>query len=206
MAPPIVVLTGQLAAGKSTLARAVARRYERGVHIDIDGVRELVVSGLASPLEWTEETTRQFRLAIEGSLALGRIYQRAGFAVVLDGAVDPTDVEAAAIALDLSDRVVGIVLHPPLQVALERNRARTHKGFDTSLLEPVIQLLDEDLRSQAAPSGWHVLDNGRESVETTVDRILALLPDDDGRYPASRRAASGPPDPASPASSGAAQD
>ena len=47
---PVFVITGQLAAGKSTLARAVLARFDVGDHIEVDGFREGVVSGLASRL------------------------------------------------------------------------------------------------------------------------------------------------------------
>src|SRR3712207_5236970 len=78
VATPIFVITGQVAAGKSSLARAVLARFDRGYHVDVDALREMVVSGLAGPLEWTDETSRQFELAIEGSVALARVYFAAG--------------------------------------------------------------------------------------------------------------------------------
>ena len=175
-APPIFVLSGQLAAGKSTLAVAVARRFPLGVHIDVDGVREMVVSGLASPLEWTDETTRQFGLAIEASVALAAVYHRAGFAVVMEGGLDVTDVHRAFEAAGLSSGCTGVVLVPRLEVALERNHARTHKGFDTTVLDPVTEAIDADLRTGELPTGWHRLDNSDEPVESTVQRILGLAP------------------------------
>lgn len=93
--PPIFVITGQLSAGKSTVARALLDRCERGYHIDVDGIREMVTSGLASPPEWTDETSRQFELAIRASTALARVYADAGFAVAIEGGVDPELAEAA---------------------------------------------------------------------------------------------------------------
>src|SRR5688572_19220431 len=91
---PVFVITGQLAAGKSTLAAAVLARFDLGYHVDVDGVREGVVSGLASPLEWSAETDRQFALALDASAALAAVYQRAGFAVAIEGGIDPVEVDA----------------------------------------------------------------------------------------------------------------
>jgi len=173
-APPVYGITGQLAAGKSTVARALLARFPFGYHIDVDGIREMVASGLASPLEWTDETTRQFELAIRGSVALARVYADAGFAVAIEGGMDPSLVEAAIREVGLADRLIGIVLHPRLDVALERNRARTHKAFDTSILEDVMRSIDADLARDAARPGWHGLDNSDESVEQTVERILSI--------------------------------
>jgi hypothetical protein len=67
-----------------------------------------------------------------------------------------------------------VVLRPRLDVALARNRARAHKGFDTSILESVMHEIDSDLAAQAPRPGWHHLDNGHETVERTVDRILSI--------------------------------
>ena len=168
------MITGQLSAGKSTLADAVLARYPLGYHIDVDGIREMVTSGLAGPLNWTDETTRQFGLAIDASVALAKVYASAGFAVVIEGAVDQEPVEAALADAGLTDRLVGIVLHPRLEVALQRNRERQTKPFDTSILESVMAEIDSDIARESDRPGWHRLDNSDEAVETTVERILSF--------------------------------
>ena len=173
--PPVFVITGQLAAGKSTLARALLQRFQRGYHIGVDGIREMVVSGLASPLEWTDETERQFGLAIRGAAALTRIYADAGFAVVIEGGLDPEQVEGALNEAGLRDRMVGMILHPPIDVALERNRQRRTKDFDTSILEGVMREIDADLASEGQRDGWYRLDSGTQTVDDTVREVLDLL-------------------------------
>lgn len=168
------VITGQLSAGKSTVAKAVLDRFPFGYHVDLDGIREMVTSGLASPLVWTEETTRQFELAMRASAGLARIYTDAGFVVAIDGAIDPDLVELALAEVGLDDRMIGVILRPRLAVALERNRTRRTKGFDTSILESAMRSIDEDLLRDADRAGWHVIDNSDEPVAATVDRILAI--------------------------------
>lgn len=171
---PIFVITGQLSAGKSTVAKALLDRYPFGYHVDVDGIREMVTSGLASPLEWTEETDRQFGLAIRAASALAQVYSHAGFAVAIEGGVDPEFVEAALEEQGLRDRMIGIVLHPRLDVALERNRRRQSKSFDTSILEGVMREIDGDLSRGASRPGWHDLDNSDETLDATIGRILAI--------------------------------
>ena len=133
----------------------------------------MVTSGRASPLEWTDETTRQFDLAIAGSVALAGVYQRAGFAVAIEGSVDPAAVDQQAAEAGLQGELVGIVLHPALEVALARNRERRTKSFDTSILEEVMHRINRDLAAEPLPAGWLRLDNGGELVEATVERVLA---------------------------------
>lgn len=172
--PPVFVITGQLSAGKSTVAKALLDRFAFGYHIDVDAIREMVTSGLASPLEWSEETSRQFQLATRGSAELARIYADAGFAVAIEGAIDPSHAERAMADVGLEDSMVCVVLRPRLDVALERNRTRQTKQFDTSILEAAMRKIDGGLEQDAAREMWHGIDNSDEPLETTVDRILAL--------------------------------
>jgi predicted kinase len=172
---PVFVVTGQLAAGKSTLARSVLDRFPFGLHVDTDAIREMVTSGLAGPLEWTDETTRQFDLAIAGSVALSATYHAAGFAVAIEGAIDPAIVQRRLAEAGLADVLVGVVLHPSADVARRRNRERTNKPFDPSILDEVIVQLDADLARDELPAGWTRIDNGREDVDATVDRLLAIV-------------------------------
>ena len=172
--PPVFVITGQLSAGKSTVAKVLLDRFPFGYHIDVDGIREMVSSGLASPLEWTDETSRQFDLAIRASAALARVYADAGFAVAIEGGIDPELVEASLTEHGLRGRMVGVVLHPRLEVALERNQRRQTKNFDTSILEDAMRQIDADVARDAARPGWHEIDNSDEPVESTVERVLSI--------------------------------
>lgn len=156
------------------MAMAILERFPFGFHIDVDGIPEMVISGLASPLEWTDETARQFDLAIDGSATLAAVYSRAGFAVAIEGALEPAAVDRAMTKAAIVDRRVPIVLHPPLEVALERNRQRQTKSFDTSILESVMRQIDADLARDGERPGWHRLDNGAEPVQVTVERVLSL--------------------------------
>lgn len=171
---PIFVITGQLAAGKSTVAQVVLDRYPLGLHVDVDAVREMVTSGRASPIEWSDETTRQFDLAIQAASEFARVYSDAGFAVAIEGGVDPAAIEAALAGAGLRDRMVGIALRPRLEVARRRNRERTHKEFDTSILEDAMRHIDADVAADVERPGWHHLDNSDEPVAATAERILAI--------------------------------
>lgn len=175
--PPVVVITGQLSAGKSTVARALLDHFPLGLHVDVDAIREMVTAGLASPLEWTEETARQFDLALTAAAALAGVYQPAGYAVAIEGGVDPPAVQRAVAGAGLADHLVGVVLRPRLEIALARNAARTTKAFDTAVLEPVMRRIDADLAVCAVPAGWTVIDNSDELPAATVNRILAIRRD-----------------------------
>lgn len=172
---PVLVITGQLAAGKSSLAKALLATFPFGCHVDVDGIREMVTSGFSSPLDPSDETERQFGLALAGAAALAAVYHAAGFAVAIEGGLDPADIDRELAAVGLLEARVGIVLVPPLEVALERNRSRQTKSFDTSILEDAIREIDADLRRLPVPEGWWIIDNGSVSLEATVDHVVRAM-------------------------------
>ena len=82
--PPVFLLTGPPAAGKTETAEALTLRFSRAVHIPVDDMLGWVVSGIAGPVPtWTGETSRQFARAdrAAGKMARGEAY--AGVAVGL---------------------------------------------------------------------------------------------------------------------------
>jgi 2-phosphoglycerate kinase len=172
--PAVFLISGCPGAGKSCVAAALMRRFRFGLHIPVDDLREWVVSGIAQPVPtWTEETTRQFKLARETAAAMAMRYVAAGFAVAIDDVID-RDAMQTYEALLRDIHPVRVLLAPPVQVALQRNAVRTNKPFDPGVLVEVIGTLSTRLREQLADdSSWFVLDNSGLTVEQTVDHILS---------------------------------
>ena len=90
---PLFILVGPPAAGKSTTSQALASKFNRSIHIPVDDIRDMVVSGLVLPgLEWSPELVRQISLARESAIHMARTYQRAGFVAVIDDFIDPNQL------------------------------------------------------------------------------------------------------------------
>lgn len=160
--------------GKSTLARALLERFDRGLHLPVDDLRELVVSGIAHPsLEGNPEATRQFRLARQAAASHARLYAGAGFTVVVDDVLWPADLASLRVAwTDLDVRPV--LLAPTLGVTLARNAGRSGKAFDTAVLVPMIDALHPALRpADFRAAGWQIFDTSGLTVEETADALLA---------------------------------
>jgi predicted kinase len=86
-APRIIVVTGIQVAGKSTIPRMLAARFERGVHIEADDLYQMIVSGRVLPEEpgvMAPEAGRQLRLRLCNACLLARSFDEAGFSVVID--------------------------------------------------------------------------------------------------------------------------
>ena len=174
LSSPVFLITGAPGSGKSTVAAALVRRFPIGLHIPVDDLREWVVSGIAHPVPaWTNETTRQFRLARQAAAQVAALYAAAGFAVAIDDVLFLGEAEAIFVASLAGFEVYKVILQPALDVALARNAERTNKNFDTSVLTEVTRSVHRALAGQDfAGSGWIVIDSSRLSVEDTVDEIL----------------------------------
>ncbi len=171
---PIYIITGTPGAGKSTVAKALMQQFELGVHVPVDEIREWVVAGIAHPIpKWTEETERQFRLARWSALQTATIYAEAGFTVAIDDVVQEPVFQRQYQQLLHGYTIHKILLSPSVEVALERNAARTNKAFDTKVLtETTRSLHAELLKSNGPQAGWKVIDSSRLSVDETVAQIL----------------------------------
>jgi hypothetical protein len=88
MSRPPLVLTGGPAVGKSTTSRRIAEARPRCAVIDVDHVRQLVVSGHAAPWQGGEGA-RQQRLGVTNSCALSRNFLAAGFEVIIADVLTP---------------------------------------------------------------------------------------------------------------------
>jgi len=166
--PSVVLITGNMASGKSSVAEALARRAPRSVHLRGDVFRKMVVSGRATlGFELSPEARKQLRLRYELSALAARAYVEAGFLVVYqDVIVGPELSEVIALHHGLPLRV--FVLQPSPAVLATREAARSKSGYENA---QEILRFDTLLRSSTPRHGYW-LDSSELSVEQTVDEAL----------------------------------
>ena len=121
--PHIFLLVGPPAVGKSTTARALAAHFEKSIHIPVDDLRDMVISGLALPGgDWDEKLVEQLRLARESAAHMALAYRQAGFTVALDDFWDPASRLLEYSRLFEEPQVHRVLLFPSQRAAEERNR------------------------------------------------------------------------------------
>ena len=83
--PRIVVVTGAMASGKSTIARGLAERLPRAAYVPGDAFRNMIVSGRTSmeaPL--SDEANKQLHLRHRLAALVADEYFAAGMAAVVE--------------------------------------------------------------------------------------------------------------------------
>ncbi|HZH51412.1 MAG TPA: AAA family ATPase [Microvirga sp.] len=170
--PRLFIITGAMAAGKSTTAEALARRLDRSVHLRGDVFRKMIVNGAATMgPELSSEALRQLALRRRLACDAAEAYVEAGFRVVYQDILIGTALQEVAERLrHLSPAIV--VLAPGPDTLAKRDRARSKTGYGTHF--PAAVLASALERETPRLGLW--IDNSDMTVNDVVDRILAEFP------------------------------
>jgi len=160
----VLVLTGPPAVGKSTTARAVAAGLKRCAVVDVDDVRQLVVSGGAAPWDG-EEGLHQQRLGVRNACALARNVTAAGIEVVIADVLTP---ETSALYREMLPGCLVVHLTVPLEEAWRRAATRTVWLTDAEF----IALHEADAAADLAAD--HVLDVGDLDADEQAAAVEAM--------------------------------
>lgn len=175
--PPIFLIVGAPAVGKSTTSRAVAESFPRSIHIPVDTIRHMVVSDMAMPsTTWSAALVEQVGLARTNVIRMALDYHQAGFAVVIDDFFDPHHCAEYQVLRGHPD-VVKVVLFPSQDEAHQRNFRRAGDDPFRLLLDEGIRDVYQNLRSaqpELLADGWRMLDTTSMRLEDVTAAILAM--------------------------------
>jgi predicted kinase len=169
--PRLFVITGAMAAGKSTVAESLARRLDRSVHLRGDVFRKMIVNGAAAMgPELSPEAARQLTLRHRLACEVAEGYLEAGFSVVYQ------DILVGHALGEIAERLrhrspAIVVLAPRSEVLAQRDRDRIKTGYSEHFPPSVLASALE--RETPRLGLW--IDNSDITVAEVVERILGEL-------------------------------
>lgn len=166
--PPVgFVITGVMAAGKSTVAALLAQRFERSVHLRGDVFRTMIERG-RDPIapELGDEALRQLDLRQRIAADAANTYWHEDFTVVLQDLYAGASLPNVVGRLEITPLYV-VVLNPRPDVVTAREQGREKSGYD----EWDVAHLCATFENETPRIGlW--LDTSALSADETVDEIL----------------------------------
>lgn len=161
------IINGIPGSGKSTTAKALAKRLPYSACIEGDAIQDLIISGKVSPgQEPKDEENRQIHLCITNQCLLANSLAEANFTPVIDYVIVNSQ-RIEEYRRQLKDAVILLVtLNPGIQTALDRDAKRQEKTVGDVWVH-----LEEEIRNGLAGKGLWV-DNKNMSVDEVVTFIL----------------------------------
>jgi predicted kinase len=174
----VLVLNGPPGSGKTTVARFVAARFKRAVHLQHDEFFHVIRSGYVEPWKTGSHEQNEVVFRVVGDAATR--YAKAGYFTIIDGVIVPWYYPRFRRRLQKAELdVATAILRPSLAACTSRAGRRAsiplaETGF-RPLAEPaVIEQMWQEF-ADLGPLERHLIDNDALGPEATADEVMTRL-------------------------------
>ncbi len=169
--PAIYLITGPAGVGKSTITKALAKKFANSARIEVDYVRRMVVDGYVAPFQDNKKTGSQILLSQKNACSLAKNFIEHGFRVFID------DVVRKKSSLDhylknLSGyKVLVFLLFCDKDVLRKRDVARPKEQVMGERALRMHDLFSKRLNEKR----WFLIDTSKETIAKTVEKITGII-------------------------------
>jgi predicted kinase len=169
---PVLILTGAPGSGKTTVARLLAAKWQRAVHIESDQFFHFIQAGYIEP--WRPESHEQNTIVMQIVAEAASHYASAGYFTIIDGIVSPRwFLQPLRNSLRATGNSVAYaVLRAPLPTCLTRAASRGSGRLSDAA---VVERLWHDF-TELGPLEPHVIDSGPQAADAVVAALAERLP------------------------------
>ncbi len=168
--PFVCLITGPVGSGKSSVSKALAKKFERSAVIEVDILRAMVVSGHVRPYPYNEEVELQLFLGAKNACILTTNFLEKGFSVFIDGIVGRKLLKQYSEYFK-DKNFKAFILLPSIESLLQRFDDR---GDDKELRERTKELYKLFIEKKDSLN-CEIIDSSNQNLEETVEEIISHL-------------------------------
>ncbi|MEK7588557.1 MAG: AAA family ATPase [Patescibacteria group bacterium] len=168
----VCLITGPAGVGKSSVTKALAKKFTRSAVINLDQLHAMVVGGYVKPWPHTEEVDLQLSLSAKNACEIANNFLEKGFNVFIDDLVGRKLLEQYSEHFK-NDNFKTFLLLPSLESLLKRFDERENKNNEE--LRKRTQDLHKSFSEKKDKLNWKVIDSSGLTLEETVDQIYKEL-------------------------------
>lgn len=166
----VCLITGPAGAGKSSVSRALAKKFNKSAFIDVDELRNMVIGGYVKPWPWNEEVKLQLSLSTKNACDISSNFLEQGFNVFIDVVLGENLLKEYS-EFFVNKKFKVFLLLPTIESLLARFDER---GANDKLRERTFELHKKFLEKKDKLD-WQVIDSSNQTLEETVDQIYQEL-------------------------------
>ncbi len=157
----IIFLNGPINAGKTTVAKILAKRLSRAALVEIDALRSMI--------EWMP-IDQAVPINLENAVCVIRNFSKNGLNVIVPYPLSQENYDYISASLkDLDTKIYVFTLAPKLEKALTNRGARELDDWERERIKHHYNVRMHD------PSFGEIIDNSEQAPEKTADYILAKI-------------------------------
>ncbi len=166
----VILITGPMGAGKSSVSNALAKKFERSAVIEVDKLRGMIKGGFVRPSPYTDEVELQLSLSAKNACDMANNFLEKGFNVFIDGIVGRKLLEQYSNFFK-DKNFKTFLLMPSVEALLKRFDDR---GDYLELRERTTEL-HKSFSEKQDKLNCHVINSSEQTLEETVDEIYKLI-------------------------------